>query len=118
TPDGFLRARGWEEGMVEQLQRVLRGDVVAGLSVRLDEAALRSIDARSAYNGYVAALERLRTALGAETRQWYLEVFARPVERRPRFVREQGEQRWARGQLDEWRHLVREADRVLRTWSS
>ena len=37
TPHDFVANRGWEEGVVEQAQRVLRSDLLAHIGVPIDE---------------------------------------------------------------------------------
>ena len=59
----FLMARGWEEGVVEQMQRLLRPQVVAALGVHLDDVVLAGVEANHSYNVFIALLEDLRHRL-------------------------------------------------------
>ncbi len=63
TRHEFLVARGWEEGVVEQMQRLLRPQVMAALGVELDEALLASVEAGQSYNVFITSLEDLRQRL-------------------------------------------------------
>ena len=56
-------ARGWEEGVVEQMQRLLRPQVVVALSLDLDEAVPAEAEANHPYNVFIILLEDLRQRL-------------------------------------------------------
>ncbi len=43
-PEVYLANRGWEEGVVEQCQRLLRGQILDSLQVAIDNARLQEID--------------------------------------------------------------------------
>ena len=61
--------RGWEEGVVEQLQRFFRSRVLSRLGATIGPETFRRIDAEHSYNGFIEALETLRLALGV-LRKW------------------------------------------------
>ncbi len=55
--------RGWEEGVVEQLQRLFRPRILREFGVAVDEALFRQAAEVHRYNRYVRVLENLRQAL-------------------------------------------------------
>ena len=75
----YDEARGWEEGVVEQLQRLLRPQILTRLFVVVNEGVFQSVEASHDYNRYVAALERLREALGHDEQAFYLRLLATPI---------------------------------------
>ena len=56
----FLQYKGYEEGVVEELQRLLRREVFAQLQVSVDESGLLEGDRSHQYNPYITELEKLR----------------------------------------------------------
>ena len=60
------RFRGWEEGVVEQTQRLLRERVLGLVGADTPEAAFFDGDRTWRLNHYIKALEELRLFLGAE----------------------------------------------------
>ncbi len=77
---------GWEEGVVEQLQRLLRRDVLSRLEVALDEAVFEPNDRRHDYNRFIAALEALRLSLKEDAGSFYRDLLATPMRDRQAFV--------------------------------
>ena len=78
--------QGWEEGVVEQLQRLLRAEVLARLHVTVEETVFASIDAGHAYNDFIAAIERLRRILddreeAEAVTAFYLQLLTTPIKR-------------------------------------
>jgi hypothetical protein len=63
TREDFRMHKGWEEGTVENLQRLIRGQVLAEIGVTVDEAILVADDATYTYEQHVKDLEALRVAL-------------------------------------------------------
>src|SRR5579862_1450306 len=83
--------QGWEEGVVEQLQRFFRAKVLSLLRVIDADEAFETLDVAHAYNGFIAALERLRQAVGvseehADVEAFYLRLLATPIKDRPELV--------------------------------
>jgi hypothetical protein len=74
VPTGHLDARNrrWEEGIVEQTQRLLRQRVLRGLGVSVSEGEFVPDDVLHAYNDYIRALEQVRTSAGEEMEPFYL----------------------------------------------
>ena len=84
----FRELRGWEEGVVEQLQRLFRPEIFSRLGIRMAEDLLLSADLWHPFNPYIAALERLR--LSQEAFQaitppiiFYMNLIALPIKDRP-----------------------------------
>lgn len=77
---------GWEEGVVEALQRRLRPKVLARLGVTVLEAVFEAEEVQHRYNRYIAALESLRRILNTEPGAFYLGLLAVPVRERPAFL--------------------------------
>ena len=75
----YDEACGWEEGVVEQLQRLLRPEIFPRLSVQVGEDAFRKTEEAIKYNAYVAALETLRAEVGQDERAFYLRLLATPI---------------------------------------
>lgn len=98
--------RGWEEGIVEKLQRILGPRV------------LRSIGQQShiglvAYDHYITELERLRTFLGRSESRFYLQLLRVPLADREQTVADMGRHLPA-GRQAEWQRLLSIALPVLR----
>src|SRR5579864_1594585 len=55
TPDDFQTYRGWEEGVVEQLQRLIRPEVMALLNVSVPEEVFSASEQFHQFNRYIAA---------------------------------------------------------------
>lgn len=79
TRHEFLMARGWEEGVVEQMQRLLRPQVMAALGVEVDEAELATVEASHSYNVFITLLEDLRQRLGDTPFSFYRMLLASPL---------------------------------------
>lgn len=77
---------GWEEGVVEQLQRQLRPTILARLSVHVAEDIFESIQAYHRYNEYIAYLEDIRRSLTLEERTFYSDLLRTPIRRRPEHI--------------------------------
>lgn len=74
---------GWEEGVVEQLQRLLRREILAALSAEVSESVFLSIENALRYNIYIDALERLRESLAiSDQRRYYVDLLSIPVGKR------------------------------------
>ena len=84
----FRQFRGWEEGVVEQLQRTFRPAILSRLGITLAPDYFYPDEEAHAFNAYIAALESLRLMLtedlSAHTQQeFYLDLLALPVGERP-----------------------------------
>jgi hypothetical protein len=74
---------GWEEGLVEQMQRLLRRSVLAKMGVSVSDALLDSLDAGHPYNVYIRVLEVIRLSLAVSEVQFYSQLLAMPLAERP-----------------------------------
>lgn len=79
----YQSSPGWEEGVVEQLQRMLRGDILAHIGVTVPSAVLADLDAQHRYNVYIQALEAVRSSREISEMQFYLLLLATPLANRP-----------------------------------
>lgn len=77
-PD-FRRYVGWEEGVVEQLQRLIRPTVLAALTVIVSEGVFARDEATHADNPYIAALENVRAAVSLEPLPFYIGLLSTPI---------------------------------------
>ena len=66
SPDASLRYSGYEEGVVERLQMLLREEILDAPGVSLADTYFVDRDANGAYTDYVSALEAMRETLQAE----------------------------------------------------
>jgi len=76
----------WEEGIAEQLQRLLRDEMLHALRVKLDEVEVRGLDARHRYNEHIRSLEVYRVAARSPPRDFYLELLRFPPTERSRLL--------------------------------
>ncbi len=79
---------GWEEGVVEHLQRIIRPTVLQG-RMDVDEAAIRATEPVWPYRPYIAAFDKLQRDLGvtdADAGRWYAQLLQKPVEGRRQFL--------------------------------
>ena len=70
-PLDYTAFRGWEEGVVEQLQRLLRPGVLRALSLAVEEELFVAVEQSHDYAEYVEVLEKMRNALGVEPLVFY-----------------------------------------------
>ncbi len=85
--EDYQALRGWEEGVVEQLQRLFRSSVLARLSVTVDAAIFQTIEDDYPFNNYIEALELLRAFQDARpVETFYLELLATEIKERPGLV--------------------------------
>jgi len=87
----FQAFRGWEEGTVEQLQRLLRPTILGRLGVTMKEDIWQEHEAHHRFNEYLRALEEIRTAIAEEdtpesATEFYIRLLATPLRDRPAFV--------------------------------
>jgi hypothetical protein len=82
TQIDFMANRGWEEGVVEQLQRIIRASVLSHLGVSVDHALFIAIEEEHAFNIYIDALESIRGVLEIEAEPFYLSLLKTPIKNR------------------------------------
>lgn len=79
--------RGWEEGVVEQLQRMFRPSVLTRLSVTVDAAIFKDAEVDYLFNKYIKALEQLREATDTRaTQEFYIDLLATKIKDRPGLI--------------------------------
>jgi hypothetical protein len=81
---------GWEEGIVEQLQRIIRPEVLERLGIVLPEEVFQSWETVHPYNRYIVALEQIRMVLQQPDREFYIGLLHTPIRQRPVAIFEQG----------------------------
>ena len=77
---------GWEEGVVEQTQRLLRPSILSQLGVTAAETIFEQAEANHRYNAYLRALETLRQSFNISPEQFYLALLSEPIKTRAAFV--------------------------------
>jgi len=77
--DDFENFRGWEEGVVEKLQRLLRPGVLSVLAVTVEDKVFRALEERHLYNGYLEALAELQRISGQPEQQFYVDLLGTPI---------------------------------------
>lgn len=83
TPSSYLDLTGWEEGVVEQLQRSLRPAILAKVGVEVHEAVFLTIEQGHEYNLYIASLENLRETLSLPAPEFYVRLLETPLSSAP-----------------------------------
>ena len=73
TPADFRAFKGYEEGVVEQLTRLMQNEIVAALGYS------GITERRTAYNRYVLLLENLRGLTQREESAFYLDLLRTPL---------------------------------------
>lgn len=95
---GYIRTAfedhpGWEEGVVERLQRLLRPRVLMQLGLELPETVFAQEDAEHEYNPYAEALDGLYRLLKqpqeTET-DFYVALLATPINQRMAWMHARG----------------------------
>lgn len=82
---------GWEEGVVERLQRLLRPTVLSHLGIMEVEAACVRAEAAHPFNPYIVALQQVRAVLGAEDElTFFLALLRTPIRDRHAFLLHSG----------------------------
>ena len=82
----YRDAPGWEEGVVEWLQRFFRPTIVAKLEVRIPDEVFQEAQAKHNYNKYIDALERLRLELNLPAEGFYMRLLKTPIKERSSFI--------------------------------
>lgn len=80
TRRDYMENVGWEEGVVEQLQRLLRSTILQQIGVPDAEKVFVAVEQDHAYNAYIQALESVRLAMGEEDAiAFYLALLRTPI---------------------------------------
>lgn len=78
----YRQHRGWEKGVVEQLQRLLRPRLLSSIGVSINEIVFEQVAEYHRYNRYIRALENLRFSLpqfADEPEAFYKTLLATPI---------------------------------------
>jgi hypothetical protein len=86
TPSDYWSFPGWEEGVVEQVQRLLRPTVLLRLGILIDETTFTATEAQHAYNLYIGALEKINQATLAHSETFYIELLRTPLKQRATYA--------------------------------
>lgn len=90
----YQQFKGYEEGIVEALERIIRDPILSSLQIRLsqkDLAIVNLVEMTTEYNEYIHALEGMRHVLGYQEEDrfdFYLWLLKIPLEDRRERVRE------------------------------
>lgn len=91
TSHEYSLSRGWEEGVVEQMQRLLRQEVFRRMGIAMAEDAFAERDAAHEYNDYIRSLESLRQPLKMSPLDFYAWLLATPLSSRLIATRDAGD---------------------------
>ncbi len=80
------RNRVWEEGIVEQTQRLLRQRLLRDLGLALPEAQFLRDDAQHPYNTHIRVLEQLRVAVREEPEPFYRRLLGATIDGRAQAI--------------------------------
>jgi hypothetical protein len=95
TRPAFEDYPGWEEGVVEKLQRLLRPRVLERLGLGLPETVFVQEDAEHEYNPYVEAIDSLSRFLKQPQESeadFYVALLSTPISQRIAWTHAQGKQ--------------------------
>ena len=82
----FWNLPGWEEGVVEQLQRLFRAIILSRIGITVEAEVFRQDEVEHQYNIYIDALERLRAYLNIEEVTFYVNLLKTPIKQRPAYI--------------------------------
>ena len=83
----YRRFRGWEEGVVEWLQRQWRSEMLHSLGASVPEEVFNEAERHWPMNDYLEALQVLQKASGLEAKLFYRDLLRTPLALRPGAVR-------------------------------
>jgi hypothetical protein len=83
VPSDYRLFRGWEEGVVEQFQRLIRPSLLARIGVVVPEEVFRAAERVHPFNQYIEALEKLRERLRQPEFVFYRNLLRTPIRSRP-----------------------------------
>ena len=78
----YNSAQGYEEGVVEMLQRLLRPRILTALTGEYRNELWAEGDADHAFNSYIAVLEEIRELRQQEKEEFYLLLLRTPLKER------------------------------------
>lgn len=77
---------GWEEGVVEALQRLLRQEVLGRIGISVAEESFLPIDRVHPFNIYIAELEKLRQETDLSPEAFFIPLLLSPLPQRLNLV--------------------------------
>jgi len=83
--------KGWEEGVVEKLQRMLRHRVLDEIGITVLDDTLEKLEAQHPFNGYISVLDSLQVQVGLSSEHFYLLLLETELPKRAELVRGLGE---------------------------
>lgn len=86
TPPTYFELYGWEEGIVEQLQRIHRPEILLSQGMDIPQAIFAAAEKSHEFSEYVEALESLRLALGQPIFDFYHSLLATSLKNRPAHI--------------------------------
>lgn len=111
--NSYPEYKGWEEGVVEGLQRLMRQFVIQSLGFSVNEAQFRDIERDHPFNPYIESLQALTAPLGLSEEAFYIWLLPIPLRLRP--MRTWTRLRQTTGlDADQVTDLIQEANAVLR----
>ncbi len=78
----YTEHRPWEEAVVEQIQRLIRGEVLASARVEVPENVLEELDSLFEYNQHIESLEKLRQLTDKPAREFWVGLLHTPIKLR------------------------------------
>lgn len=87
----YAELRGWEEGIVEQLQRTLRPSILRSVNVVVPDDIFVNVEQHHYYNRFISALEAIRQELHEPKETFYLRLLAVSLNERPAEVLKQSQ---------------------------
>src|ERR1051325_6850696 len=90
NPIDYDRYRGWEEGVVESVQRLFRTEVFSLVDISISEALFEPVEKIWPYNYYIDALESIREAAGINSKLFYMSLLKVTLKDRLAYVRSLG----------------------------
>ena len=86
VPTDYRDFPGWEEGVVERLQRVYRPAVLGRLGISVEDEVFRVSEKKHSYNKYIQALEGVRSILNVADADFYISLLQTPIRGRFGYV--------------------------------
>ena len=87
-PDAYSQFRGWEEGVVEQLQRHFRPLVLARLSLPIPDHFFAALEREHSANRYIETLNVMGVLLRQPSPGFFISLLGIPLVDRPAYVLE------------------------------
>lgn len=95
----FTQNIGWEEGLVEQLQRMFRLRILTALDVGVNESLFHRVEQTHPFNIYIKQLQLVQQTLGVEEETFYFGLLATPIKLRYQYLLQQAMQQGNRAAL-------------------